>query len=138
MKKFLVLSFFSFIFIIPKADAQAWNPIGLDVVGHNTKNGVEAWWQLGTCSGDDAVFVKLINNNNYTVNIEWFPAVFTNNLQWIKKETPADKKSIDVNPNSTAAGDCTSQTMMVLLKDFPVVLNDFIKFGAVNFSVNPK
>jgi len=141
MKKIILLSFCLFLFLQQQLSAQtSWAPIGLDVVGHNTKDGVEASYQLGTCSGLDVVFMKLVNNNNYTITVEWYPAVFTNTLTWIKKETPVDKKSIDINPNAEITGDCSNANpaMMILLTDFPVTVNNFIRYGATNLTVIQK
>lgn len=141
MKKILLLSFCLFLFLQYQLNAQTtWSPIGLDVVGHNKMNGVEASYQLGTCNGNDVVFIKLINQNSFDVTVEWYPAVFTNTLTWIKKETPADKKSIDVNSGAELTGDCSASnpSLMILLNDFPVAVNNFIRFGTTNFTVYPK
>ena len=139
MKRILLLSFFTAFYFtnITEISAQTWNPIGLNVVGHNTMNGVEALYQLSQCSGEDAVYVKLINHNSNIVSVEWYPAVFTNETKWHITETPADKKSVTLNPNASKEGDCSGSepTMIILLKDFSVSINDFMRFGTTNFSV---
>jgi len=144
MKKNLYFAFcflLSFLFVtfnsLEGFSQSNWNPIGLDVAGHNTMSGVEASYQLSTCNGADVVFVQLINHNAYAVTVEWYPAVFTQDHQWFKKETPADKKSVTLNANSQLDGDCsgTKPEMIILLSDFSVQAINFFRYGALNFSV---
>ena len=140
MKKYL-LFVLCFHFFISKSFAQTtWNPIGLSVSGNNTMNGVDALFQLNTCNGEDVVFMKLVNHNSYAVTVEWYPAVFTNDLKWIKKENLSDKKSIALDPNSEVASDCSGANpmMMNLLKDFSVVASNFMRFGTTNFVIIKK
>ena len=143
MKKIILSSFFllwagfgtSLLF------AQSnWSPIGLDVAGHNKVNGIEASYQLNNCNGEDVVFVQLINHNKYAVTVEWYPAVFTKESKWIRKENLSDKKSIALNPNAELAGDCsgTNQMMMIHLKDFSITADNFFRYGTSNFSVLTK
>ena len=137
MKKYLLFAF-CFLFLHSKIFAQnTWNPIGLSVSGDNTMNGVDALFQLNTCNGEDVVFMKLVNHNSYAVIVEWYPAVFTNDLKWIKKENISDKKSITLSPNSDVASDCSGsyRIMMNLLKDFSIGAADFMRFGTTNFAV---
>lgn len=141
MKKIIFLSFCLLLFLQQQLNAQAiWSPIGLDVVGRNMISGVEASYQLNNCNGEDVVFVKLINHNNYTVTVEWYPAVFTKELKWIRKENPTDKKSVDINPNAALTGDCSvsNPSMMILLKDFSVDAANFKRYGTTNFAVYTK
>jgi hypothetical protein len=139
IKKITLISFallFSFFESFSQTNSN-WNPIGLNVAGYNMMNGVEASYQLNTCSGEDVVFVKLVNHNAFTVTVEWYPAVFTQDHQWIKKETLADKKSVTLNPNDQLEGDCsgTKPEMIILLADFSTPAINFFRYGAMNFSV---
>ena len=136
---FSLLSFHlkSFSQTNPASGGAGWNPIGLTVSGHNTINGVDASYQLNTCNGEDVVFVKLVNHNTYAVTVEWYPAVFTQDQQWIKKENLTDKISVALAPNIELAGDCsgTKSGMLIRLSDFSVQPLNFFRYGATNFSV---
>ena len=138
MKKIIFFLFY-FFFFAEGFSQTSWMPIGLDVVGHNTMNGVDAFYQQGICNGEDVVFVKLSNHNSYAVTVEWYPSVFTQDHQWIKKEKLTDKISVAVAPNVELEGDCsgTKPGMIILLSDFSVQPSNFFRYGAINFSVVP-
>ncbi|MBI4931626.1 MAG: hypothetical protein HY841_12725 [Bacteroidetes bacterium] len=145
MKKIILFSLFLFIASCifaqtNSAGVASWNPIGLDVAGHNTIKGIEAFYQLNNCKGENVVFVQLINHNNYAVTVEWYPAVFTKELKWIKKENPSDKISVTLNANAELAGDCSGayQATALHLKDFSVNAADFNRYGVSNFVIYPK
>src|SRR3989304_9864259 len=104
--KTILLAAFLFSFHLKSFAQTTWDPIGLDVVGHNTMNGVNASYQQNTCNGQDVVYIKFTNNNNYSVELNWDNAVFTQDLQWISKEDAADKKTIILAANQNLQGDC--------------------------------
>lgn len=143
----IIFFVFCSFFILSRTDAQTnsaiggtgWDPIGFSVIGHNTMNGVEAYYQLNKCTEEDVVFVKLINHNKYAVTVEWYPAVFTKELKWIRKENLSDKISVVVNPDVELRGDCTdtNKMMMIHLKDFSVDAINFNRYGTSNFAVYP-
>ena len=146
MTKKLILTVFVLLFFFfknfsqttPSSGQAGWNPIGLDAGGLNTKDGVDASYQISTCKGEDVVFVKLVNHNTYTITVEWYPAIFTQDHKWIKKETLADKKSITLNPNGQLEGDCsgTKPEMIIRLADFSIKKNNFFRYGALSFMVS--
>ena len=146
MTKKITLTVFVLLFFFFQNFAQTnapsgkaeWVPIHLIASCGNTINGVEASYQLSTCNGVDIVFVKLVNHNAYPVKVEWYPAVFTQEHQWIKKETLADKKSITLNPNGQLEGDCsgTKPEMIIRLADFSIKKNNFFRYGALSFMVS--
>src|ERR1017187_6748096 len=147
MTKKITLTIFVLLFFLFKNFAQTnapsgqagWNPIGFNVSGtNNTVNGVAVYYQLSTCNGEDVVFVKFVNNNNYSVNVEWYPAVFTQEHKWIKKETLADKKSVTLNPNSELEGNCsgTKPETVIRLSDFSIKKSDFFRYSTSNIAVS--
>ena len=141
MKKNSLLFFISFlVFSFNGFSQQSWSPIGLTVSGANSYNGVDAFYQLSNCNGEDAVLVKFVNHNAYAVTIEWYPGVFSTEQKWIRKENLADKKSIVLNPNAELAGDCTAANpcMIILLKDFSLAATNFARYGTSNFSITKK
>ena len=123
----------------PPSGQAGWNPIGFNVSGtNNTVNGVTVYYQLSTCNGEDVVFVKFVNNNNYSVNVEWYPAVFTQEHKWIKKETLQDKKSVTLNQTSALEGDCsgTKPETVIRLSDFSIKKSDFFRYSTSNIAVS--
>ena len=100
-----------------------WQPIFLTVTGHNMIEGVEAFFQAGKCEkGESVVFIKFINHNAQSVQLEWYDGVFTQELNWINKEGDDNKKSLIISGNKEANGHCSS-----LEKDLVIKLSDFIK-----------
>lgn len=134
MKKRLHLLLLSFIlvsFLIKRLDAQNndWQPIYLLVTGANTMDGVEASFQLNTCNGEDIIFVKFFNHNEYPVKLEWFDGVFTQELKWVNKEQPGDKKTITLPARTEVKGDCINNPypeLIIKSKDF-VISNKAVK-----------
>ncbi|MCE9540037.1 MAG: hypothetical protein K8R85_12590 [Bacteroidetes bacterium] len=103
------------------AQTNDWQPIYLLVTGANTMEGVEAFFQLNTCNAEDIIYVKFINHNEYLVQLEWFDAVFTQELKWINKEEAGDKKSITLAANAEAKGTCLNNAypeLIIKVKDF--------------------
>lgn len=120
---------------------QGWQPIGFNVAGHNIMNGVEAFYQVSNCNGENVVFVKFINHNDYAVTLEWFDAVFTQELKWFSKENTTAKKNISLDAKQEKTGDCTSENVVALkikLKDFISDVTNFKRYGAKEFSVSQK
>src|ERR1017187_5825495 len=70
---FLISLVFAIYFLPHQASAQNnqdWLPIYLNIVGDNKMNGVEASFQVNTCNGEDMIYIKFVNQNNYPVKIE--------------------------------------------------------------------
>jgi len=110
-----------------------WQPIYLQVTGHNTMDGVEALFQLSSCNGEDIISIKYINHNDYAVKLEWFDAVFTRELKWINKEQAADKKTIQLAAKEEAMGTCSNNLyaeLIVKVKDFTADKKDFNRYSA--------
>ncbi len=101
-------------------------------------DGVEAYFQLSTCNGENVVYVKFINHNDYSVKLEWFDAVFTQELKWINKDEERNKKSVLIAPQKEAIGACSGQGSAVLiinLKDFVADKNEFKRYSAYQLNV---
>lgn len=139
--------FFLFVLTVvtcaaPPASAQnTWVPIHLTVAGYNTLAGVEASFQQNTCNGQDVVYIKFTNTNNYPVELTWYNAVFTQDLKWISKEDPADKKTIALSANQNLQGDCADVNTAVLivnLSEFIPAISQFKRYGTVALNVQQK
>ena len=106
---FLISLVFAIYFLPHQASAQSkqeWLQIYLNIVGDNKMNGVEASFQVNTCNGEDMIYIKFVNQNDYPVKIEWFDAVFTQASTWINKEKNSDKKSLILAAKAEAKGEC--------------------------------
>lgn len=145
MKKKLPLLILLFVLIFcssSRMNAQSdadWQPIYLQVTGHNMMDGVEASFQVRTCNGEDLIYIKYINHNDYAVKLEWFDAVFTQALKWINKEQAADKKTIQLAAKEEAMGKCSNNLyaeLIVKVKDFTADKKDFKRYSASRLLVS--
>lgn len=128
-----VYSFFSSQTIYANTNDPNWQTIFLTPGGANTIDGVEAYFQLGECNGEDVVYVKFINRNDYYVKVEWFDGVFTQELKWINKSDEKDKRTVLIQPKKEAIGSCestNSPNLMIKLNDFGINKNHFKRFSA--------
>ena len=94
----------------------------LQVSGSNVMDGVEASFQIGTCNNENVVYLKFVNKNSYPVKLEWFDAVFTQELKWVNKEGDANKRLLVLPAKSELVGSCVKAPAPELM----VKLNDFI------------
>ncbi|HOY32135.1 MAG TPA: hypothetical protein PKW80_09675 [Bacteroidales bacterium] len=139
--KFTILSFLFFLpvsLLLAQSDSE-WSPVGLTSNGRNEAFGVEVWYQLNKCNGEDVVFIKFINHNNNKVTVEWSDAVFTKDLTWISNKKDNAVKTIVLKGNTTLAGACEDadmQTLVVKIHDFIVNSADFNRFKVASFKVS--
>ncbi len=102
-------------------------------------DGVEASFQINTCSGDDVVQVKFINHNGYPVKLEWIDAVFTQEQKWVNDKQDVSKKLMTLPANSTAKGDCLNNSypkLLIKLKDFVTDKKDVKRYSTSQLTVN--
>lgn len=141
-----------FILSVPsESQAQTdsgWQLIGLTLGGNNIKDGVEAFFQSNTCNGNDVIYVKFINRNDYPVKVAWVDAVFTEEQKWIYKDAAVDKKSVFIPANSEVKGECNYSSteniknsgnihaeLLVEMKYFVLDKKDLKRYSAGYFSV---
>lgn len=144
MKKivYLIIPFVLIFSVSHKADAQAivadWTILKLDVAGRTNVGGVEAFAQVRKCKEDDVVYLKIINHNEHKVNVKWFDAVLTPQQIWIKKDNASEQKSITLEPNIEAKGDCAAVNYtecVIKLKDFIDKPDYFKEYAVYHFEV---
>ncbi|MDO9185786.1 MAG: hypothetical protein Q7W13_07225 [Bacteroidia bacterium] len=139
LKYFFLFLLAIFLTTSDRANAQNnsdWQPIYLLVTGGNTMDGVEASFQVNTCNGADVIYIKFINHNAKPVKIEWFDAVFSQDLKWNSKEQPGDKKSLVLSANTEVKGECGKNLypeLSVKVKDFVADKKDFKRYSASQF-----
>lgn len=123
-----------------RVDAQTtdWQPIYLTAGGGNLMYGLEASFKSAPCNESDVIYVQFINHNAYPVKLEWFDAVFTQELIWIKKDQVNDKRSLTVAGNSKLEGTCSNNIhpeLSIKVKNFVSDLKAFKRYSTYNLSV---
>lgn len=145
MKKIhlLVSVFVPVLFLTNISIAQTaadWQLLKLDIAGHTKIKGVEAYSHSGKCNGEDVVYVKFVNQNEYSVTIKWFDAIQTNEHKWLRKESPSDKKSLTLAASQDVKGDCSAETLtecIINLKDYIDNSNNFNEYAVYHLEVVP-
>lgn len=113
-----------------------WQPVYLQVTGHNETDGVYAWFKHDECEGEDVVFIKLENKNPYPVDVNFFNAVFTQKLEWIKKEDT--RRTLTLDAKESIVGSCSaSGDYKISLSDFVADASEFKRFSTYEFTVKP-
>jgi len=141
-KKLQFLSFLVILLVSPglRMDAQTtdWQPIYLTAGGGNLIDGLEASFKSTSCNESDVIYIKFINHNAYPVKLEWFDAVFTQELIWIKKDQVSDKRLLTIPANSKLEGNCSNNThseLSVNVKNFVSDKKSFKRYSTNNLTV---
>lgn len=140
----LVLIIFSKLQVNAQTNSE-WQPVGQTADGSGRIDGVETFFQINECNGKNVIYIRFINRNNYSIKLEWFDAVLTQELNWIFKDKLADKKSLIINANSDLAGECsvssgnvlkqsTHPVLLIEMKNFVVDKNNFNQYFATSLS----
>lgn len=130
---FLISLFISGTYQVHAQVNTEWQPIYLTPGGGNTIDGVEASFQVNTCNGEDIIYIKYFNHNGYSVNLEWFDAVFTQELKWINSELPDEKKSLQLPANKGIVGECSNNLypeLVIKVKKFVADKKDVKRYLA--------
>lgn len=133
--RLFILPFFLILSLVVKAQTSDWTPVFLTPSGNHVVKGVEAYFQQATCESNGVVFIKFVNTNDYAVNLEWYNAIFTQELQWIHRED--DKKSILIPAATTLNGSCNGE--LILSVDLSLFVQDpaqFKRLSTVGLIIN--
>ena len=128
---FLISLFISVAYQVHAQSNTEWQPIYLTPGGGNTIDGVEASFQVNTCNGEDVIYIKFLNHNEYAVKLEWFDAVFTQELKWINNEQPDEKKSLQLIANKEIVGKCSNNLypeLVIKVKKFVAEKKDVKRY----------
>lgn len=130
------------IFIALVSPAQnSWEPVKLDVAGHNIVNNVEASFQKTTCNNEEVIIVKFVNRNNYPVTIKWYDAILTQAGSWVKKDDSTAKKVLAIAGGREVKGGCSpdSESVCVIkLSDYLSKLTEYKLYAIYRFEVAEK
>lgn len=136
--------FFSLGLIFPAhfSNAQnSWEPVKLDVAGHNIVNNVEANFQKGLCNNEEVIFVKFTNKNNYPVTIKWYDAILTRSNSWVKKDDTTAKKVLEISVDAEVKGACSpdgAADCIIKLGDYLSKTADYKLYAIYRFEVVEK
>lgn len=130
------------IFLAHFSNAQnSWEPVKLDVAGHNVVNNVEANFQKGLCNNEEVIFVKFTNKNNYSVTIKWYDAILTQSGSWAKKDDSTAKKVLELSPGLEVKGVCSTDgaaDCVIKLSDYLSKSADYKLYAIYRFEVAEK
>lgn len=117
-----------------------WQPVLISMDGTNGFQGVDAYYSVSNCVSGDVVFLKLVNNNTYSVKAEWINAIQTKDGKELFGSQVLNK--ISIAPKSEVKGDCQAQgntlTLKVNLADYGTKTSNFSTIVGSNFNVIKK
>ncbi len=132
-------SIFVFVFVLISglSNAQStsnWKGLYLGSPdGTNALNGIEVYYTITTCNSNDVILLSMTNHNAYTVKAGWQDFVMSTANNKLSSTTVQD--SVTILPKTTLAGDCTNNTVQLVLKltDFGILKEDFKEFMVSKF-----
>lgn len=139
---FLILSIVLLFSVkIVAQTAPIWIPMKLAVTGNNTINGVQGSYTLDKCVRQDVIIMKFTNTNPYPVTVEWFDAIFTTDLKWVKEEKIENKKTLTIPANTEIIGKCDvieNKNCVIVLNKFLPKIENFKQYTALYLTVSNK
>jgi hypothetical protein len=137
MKKIILMSFLLIFLAFSQAgfsQTPDWTPIFLTASGHHVKYGVEAYYQRAACGSDEVIFIKFVNTNNHPVKLEWYNAIFTQDITWVHNNNQLFSLIVPASTGNT--GECTGEAvLMVQLSDFIADPTKFKRFTTSQLTV---
>jgi hypothetical protein len=139
-KKYFSVLLTLLVFSVPFTYSQnaKWEPVYLLVTGGNTMDGVEASFRIDKCNNEDVVYIKFNNHNNYPVKLEWFDAIFTQELKWVSKDGENNKRSIVIPGKVELKGECANKNLgqlVVKISDFITDKKNFKRYHTSNLTI---
>lgn len=133
-----IFSFFLKGFFLFAQSNAAWEPVKLDVAGHNIVNEVEGAFKKITCDNEEFIVIKFTNKNKYPVEIKWYDAILIKNNSWFKKDNSTAKKTLKIEANESIEGKCFDENnsiCLIKLKDFINDVSDYQLYAIYRFEV---
>ena len=140
MKKLHTLfpAVFFFVLIQPalaQSAAPNWQPVFLNAAGSQSLYGVRVFYALEQCDGQDALILKFVNTNTYTVKAEWEHLMYRTSGEAV---SGSDRKSLTINANGEVQGDCAyNATLKIILSEHGLKATGFSQYTAAYFTVSP-
>lgn len=136
----LVLSVFLTVLSAHSQQKSEWKQAFARADGALIYQGVEILYTTGICENRSAVFVKMINHNDYAVNVEWRDQVMDKNYEWHNNtvQTAGQRKSISLNANETLEGQCGGggPELVVYINEFVSSYDKFSYYRTSSPTVN--
>lgn len=133
MKKNILIGLFLITTYTFSQNNLNWQGVFLTVSGHHEKDGVEAYFALSQCDGEDVIILKLVNKNNVDVTVSWQPAIFTQSKQWINT---TKTKTLTIGAGQTLTGDCqTNNALKINLQAWGISAESFYRYAMNYFDV---
>lgn len=116
---------------------QQWTEAFARADGATMVKGVEVLSLQGECNGNDVIFIKMINHNDYEVKFDWNNAMLVNE-SWMDNPNQNVKSSIVIEPKGEVAGSCagTFTQLVVKVSDFGITLNEMKYFQVTGHDIN--
>jgi len=105
--------------------------------GAKIVKGVEVQSVQSQCDGNDVVFIKMINHNDYEVKFDWKNAMLVNE-SWMDNPNQTVKSSIVIEAKGEVVGSCagTFTQLVVKVSDFGITLNEMKYFQVTGHDIN--
>lgn len=99
---------------------------------------VDFYYKIGECNGQDAIFLKIVNKNNYGVKVTWTDVV-NDNVSGMNVEARYGLKEHIVAPGASLQSDCSeaesSDLIVLAIKIIPTHKADITNFEFKNVKV---
>lgn len=121
--------------IAAPSQTETWIGALVNAAGENSKDGVNVFFKVGTCSEPDIVLLKFVNTNNNEVLIEWANGIYTSDKKWIHDERREKQKEIKIKSGKKTEGICNTGTnheysiLKFNLNELALELDDVLKFA---------
>ena len=132
----LIISFTALVFS-SKAQNSSWREGLGRADGFTEIKGIQIQFTESACEKKSVVFIKIINNNDYAVELTWEDAILDSDNTWLKNKN-LSVKSIAVNANETIQGSCEGKLQQLIANpDEFSDKNNFKYFRAAQLNINP-
>ncbi len=102
-------------------------------------NNVEFYYKIGECDGQDVIFLKIVNMNDFEIEATWTDMVYDRVLE-MNTEAHYGSKELLVPAEATLQADCSEaeSSDLIVLAQFiiPTHIGDVQSFDFKNITVN--
>ena len=131
---FLLLCFVFFFQYSFSQENNNWEGVKLKASGLNEISGIEAFYKISECEGKKVVIIKFVNTNNFSAELSWFDAVFTDEKQWIIHDQ-GEKKKISIQATQTIQGKCNGNKILIVPVNNFTPVSNFNQYKLFDFEV---
>jgi hypothetical protein len=81
---------------------------------------VEFYYKIGDCNGEKAVYLKIVNKNNYKISVKW-EEVYVDKKSGASVKNFSGQKELVIAANTTVEASCNSKEYVECLIPFSLV-----------------